>query len=109
MAAQPVTQSDMQAYIDGLNLLTIDRAEASFGACLQEQRFITAADLRQLGYALVAEVRQVVIELVQSETLQFTELRAAMQRRLTNHAIYRRSLTHVLQLLPQRSWRANPS
>ena len=32
-----------------------------------------------MGYEPVAEVRQVVIELVQSETLQFTELRTAIQ------------------------------
>ena len=56
----PVTQGEMQAYIE--------RAIGSFGAYLQEQRFITAADLRQLGYAPVVEVRQVVIELVQSES-----------------------------------------
>ena len=108
MTAMPVAQGTMEAYVDGLNLLTVNRANESFGAYLQEQRFITAADLRQLGYAPVAEVRQVVIELVQSESLHFTELRTAMQTLFDNHAIYRRSLTHVLQLLPQRSWRANP-
>ena len=75
----PVTQGDMQAYIDGLGLLTIERAEASFGAYLQDQRFITAADLRQLGYAPVVEVRQVVASLVQSEAQQFAELRAGIQ------------------------------
>ena len=46
MAAMPVTQGDMQACIDGLGLLIVDRAEASFGACMQDQWFITAANLR---------------------------------------------------------------
>ena len=45
MAAQLVPQGDMQVNIGGLGLLTVDRAEASFGAYLQDQRFITAADL----------------------------------------------------------------
>ena len=40
---------------------------------MQEQRFITAADLRQLGYAPVAEVSQVVIELVQGQLGTLTE------------------------------------
>ena len=57
----------------------VDRAEASFGAYLQDQRSITAADLRQLGYAPVVEVRQVVAELAQSEAQQFAELRSGMQ------------------------------
>ena len=57
MAAMPVTQGDMQAYIDGLDLLTTASGNASFGALLQDQRFITAADLRQLGYAPLEDVR----------------------------------------------------
>ena len=79
MAAMPFTQGDMQKYIDGLGHLIVERAESAFGAYLQDQRFITAADLRQLGYAPVVEVRQVVAELVQSESQQFAELRAGMQ------------------------------
>ena len=79
MAAMPVTQGDMQAYIDGLGLLTSSTANASFGAFLQDQPFITAADLRQFGYAPLEDVRQVVIELVQNETQQFANLRAGMQ------------------------------
>ena len=75
----PVSQGAMEAYVDGLNLLTVERANASFGAYLQEQRLITAADPRQLGYAPVVEVRQVVTELVQSESQQFNELRTALQ------------------------------
>ena len=75
----PVTQGDMQSYIDGLGLLTADSANASFGAFLQDQQFITAADLRQLGYAPVVKVRQVVADLVQNEAQQFAELRAGMQ------------------------------
>ena len=79
MAAQPITQGDMQAYIDGLGLLTVVRADAAFTKFLQDHRFITAADLRQLGYAPADEVRQLATDLVQNETAQFTELRAVMQ------------------------------
>ena len=64
-----MTQGATKAYVDGSNLLTVDRANESCGGYLQEHRFITAADQRQLGYAPVAEVRQVVIELIQSESL----------------------------------------
>ena len=62
-----------------MGLLTVDRADVAFTKFFQDQRFITAADLRQLGYAPADEVRQLATYFVQSETAQFTELRAVMQ------------------------------
>ena len=69
----------MQAYIDGLGLFVVDRADVAFTKFLQDQRFITAADLCQLGYAPADEVRQLATDLDQNETAQFTELRVVMQ------------------------------
>ena len=66
-AGQPLTQGQMEAYIGGLGLLITDNANAHMNAFLAEQRFITAADVRQLGYATNNDVRQTVIELVQAE------------------------------------------
>ena len=57
MAAMPVTQGDTQAYIDGLGLLTTANANAHTGAFVQEQRFVNAADTRQLRYATKDDVR----------------------------------------------------
>ena len=74
----------MQAYVDGLNLLTIERANAHMDAHLAEQGYITSAELRQLGYAPAAEVRadllamrenQLVAELKNETQLLFNQAR----------------------------------
>ena len=75
MAAQPITQGDLQAYIDGLGLLTTANANAHMGAFLREQRLITAAEMCQLGYATNDDVRRLVTEQMQT----FAELRSSMQ------------------------------
>ena len=44
-------------------------------AFLNEQRFITAADMRQSGYATNDDVPQTVIQLFQDESQQFATFR----------------------------------
>ena len=79
MAGKPCTIVDMQAYVDGLGLLTTASANADFAKFLDDQRFITAAGLRQLGYAPADEVRATIVDIVQREKLQNAELRTDMQ------------------------------
>ena len=75
MAGQPCKVGDMQAYVDGLNLLTIERANAHMDAHLAEQRYITSAELRQLGSAPAEEVRASLAEISQRENQRAAELR----------------------------------
>ena len=75
MVGQPCTMGDVQAYVDGLGLLNTANTNAHMGAFLQQQRFITAADMRQLGYATNVDVRRLVIEQMQT----FADLRSSMQ------------------------------
>ena len=79
MAGQPWTMGDMQAYLDGFGLLTTANANAEFAKFLEDPRFITAADLRQLGYAPAEEVRATILKVIQRENLQNAELRNDMQ------------------------------
>ena len=79
MAGQPCTIGDMQAYVDGLHLLTIESANAHMNAFLADPRFITAAELRQLGYAPADEVRTNFLEIVQREYQLVAELKNETQ------------------------------
>ena len=79
MAGQPCTIGDMQAYVDGLGLLTTASANADFAALMRDQRFITAVGVRELGYAPADEVRATIVEVVQRENMQNAELRNDMQ------------------------------
>ena len=61
--------------------------ESDMSDYLREQRFVTAADMRQLGYATGDDVRQTVIQLVQDEQAQFDVIRKGMQELLhSTHA-----------------------
>jgi len=56
--------------------------ESDLSEFLHDQRFATAADLRQLGYATGDDVRQTVIQLVHDEQQQFDRVRQGMQELL---------------------------
>ena len=79
MAGKPCTVGDMQASVDGLNFLTIERANAHMDAHLAEQRYITSAELRQLGYAPASEVRADLLAIVQRENQLVAELKNETQ------------------------------
>ena len=69
----------MQASVDGLNLLTIERANAHMDSHLRDQRYITSAELRKLVYAPADEVRADLLAIVQRENQLVAELKNETQ------------------------------
>ena len=92
--AFPLTQGQMEDWIRKQGFIK----ESDMSEYLREQRFVTAAGMRQLGYANwdtsrqpasgQHDVRQTVIQLVQDEQAQFDALRTGMQELLdSTHAL----------------------
>ena len=91
MAAQSCTVGDMQAYIDSVlverDYLTVARANAHIARAnahmeqhMREQRYITSAELRGLGYAPTADVKEDFIAVVQRENQLVADLKRETQQ-----------------------------
>ena len=84
MAAQPCTVGDMQAYIDAIlverDYLTVARANAHMEQHMREQRYITSVELRGLGYAPTADVKEDLIAVVQRENQLVADLKSETQQ-----------------------------
>ena len=91
MAMQPCTVGEMQAYVDGQirdmrayvdgrAFLTVERANTHVEQHLRDQRYITSAELRGLGYAPTAAVKEDFIAVVQRENQLVADLKSEMQQ-----------------------------
>ena len=71
---------DMRAYIDGLDFLTVARANEHMAAHMRDQRYITAAELRSLGYAPTSDVKDDLLAIVKHESELVASLKLEMQQ-----------------------------
>ena len=70
---------EMRAYIDSLDYLTVARANAHMDQHMRDQRYITSAELRGLGYAPTADVKDDLIAVVKRENDIVADLKREMQ------------------------------